>query len=122
MSYLALNHGAKGLLFYAWSDAYSFKGKQWASGFEFNPILRAAFPKILAELHAMGGKYLEGEVKQLPSPKDAPKLDIASVKWKRGTTVIAVNPTGKVIQTQLNIDGGMIKETFEPYEVKRIPL
>ncbi len=121
MSYLALNHGAKGLLFYAWSDAYPFQGKQWASGFEFNPILRAAFPKILLELRTMGGRYLEGEVKQLPSPKDAPKLDIASIKWKGGATVVAVNPTGKEIQTQLHIGGGMIQETFGPYEVKRIP-
>jgi len=122
MSYLALNHGAKGLLFYAWSDAYLYQGKQWGSGFEFNPILRAAFPKLLAELRTISRGYMEGEVKQLPSPKDAPKLDIAFVKWKGGATVIAVNPTGNVIQTQLKIGGKMIKEIFEPYGVRRIPL
>jgi hypothetical protein len=117
MSYLALNHGAKGILYYAWSDTYQFDGKIWPSGFAYDTTLMQAFPKLLSELRVMGMKYVMGDVKRLPAPLDAPTLDMVTIRYRGETTLVAVNPTAKELDTSLKIGGNVLKHHFDPFEV-----
>jgi len=64
MAYLALNNGAKGLLFYAWGDVYRTEQGEWASGFKFNEQLQSFFRKFNTELAKMGLHYLLGKVRR----------------------------------------------------------
>jgi hypothetical protein len=118
MSYLVLNHGAKGILFYAWGDCYQFDGKPWPSGYAFDDTLKQAFPPLLAELRDMGMRYVTGDVKPLPAPADAPALDMVTVRCEGKTALVAVNPTSKELDATIVVRGEAVKQRFGAFEVK----
>jgi len=120
MSFLALNHGAKGLLYYAWGDAYAFEGQQWPSGFQFDEALRQGLPAVLAELQAVGPLYLLGEVTPVPAPAEAPAIDAVSIAREGATTVVAVNPTSRELRGTVIVDGREVALDLGPFEVRVI--
>jgi hypothetical protein len=118
MSYLALNHGAKGILFYAWGDAYQTEKSIWESGFKFNPQLMEYFPILLRELARMGMEYVLGEVERVSSQFVSPStLDVVIVKYKGKEKVIAINPLGEEVEGKIKLSGGEIAHHFKPFEV-----
>jgi hypothetical protein len=118
MSYLALNHGAKGILFYAWGDAYQTEKGIWESGFKFNPQLMEYFPILLRELERIGMEYVLGEVERVSSQFVTPStLDVAIVKYKGKEKVIAINPLGEEVEGKIKLPGGEIAHHFKPFEV-----
>ncbi len=96
MSYLALNQGAKGVLFYAWGD--------WESGFKFNPQLMAYFPHLLKELKEIGEEYLLGEVRRVSSQSLEPSfLDVVVITYKGKRKLVAINPTSQQVEGRIRI-------------------
>lgn len=110
MSYLALNHGAKGILFYAWGDV--------KSGFKFNPRLIAYFPQLLKELREMGEEYLLGEVKRIPSQLLEPSsLDVVVITYKGREKLIAINPLHQEVDGKIKVKDKELSHCFLPFEV-----
>ena len=109
MAYIALNHGAKGLLFYAAHDVYQLDGKPWPSGFQFDKSLMDALPKLLLELSKTGPAYVMGNVIAERAPKNAAELDVVRIEHNGQITRIIVNPTSRPLKyNDINI---------EPFEV-----
>ena len=118
MSYLALNHGAKGILFYAWGDVYQTEKGIWESGFKFNPQLMDYFPKLLKELKDVGMEYILGEVEKVSAPFVSPStLDVVIVKYKGKVKVIAINPLGEEVDGKIKLTSHEITHPFKPFEV-----
>jgi len=118
MSYLALNHGAKGILFYAWGDAYQTEKGIWESGFKFDPQLMEYFPILLRELESIGMEYVLGEVERVSSRFVSPStLDVVIVKYKGKEKVIAINPLGEEVEGKIKLPSGEIAHNFKPFEV-----
>jgi hypothetical protein len=110
MAYLALNHGAKGLLFYACDDTYSLDGKSWPSGFRYDNALMQSFPALLTELAKIGPAYVTGTITRIPAPQDAADLDIVKIENHDEKFRIIVNPTNRILKfADVNI---------KPFEVK----
>ncbi|MGB9608732.1 MAG: hypothetical protein ACPL7E_09360, partial [bacterium] len=123
MSYLALNHGAKGLLFYAWGDAYPTESGVWESGFKFNSELMEYFPKLLKELKEIGIEYVLGDVERIPATSVYPGfLDVVLIKYKGKKRIIAINPTSKEVEGRLELPKGEVKHLFKPFEVFTLQL
>jgi hypothetical protein len=97
MTYLALQGGATGLLWYAWADNYSA-----ALGFEWDnasaAALRHAFPGLNAELAELMPVYTYGRRTMLNTGSEviAVMLDLDSKQW-----VVAVNPTARTLSARL---------------------
>lgn len=118
MSYLALNHGAKGLLFYAWGDTYQTQNGIWESGFKFDSKLMEYFPTLLGELKEMGEWYLLGEVKRISSQSLEPSfIDVALIEYKGRRRLVAINPTNEVIDGRIKIGSEEVFHRFLPFEV-----
>lgn len=118
MSYLALNHGAKGLLFYAWGDTYQTQNGIWESGFKFNSKLMEYIPTLLGELKEMGEWYLLGEVKRISSQSLEPSfIDVALIEYKGRRRLVAINPTNEVIDGRIKIGSEEVFHRFLPFEV-----
>lgn len=118
MSFLALNHGAKGLLFYAWGDTYQTQNGVWESGFKFNSKLMEFFPTLLGELKEMGEWYLLGEVKRISSQSLEPSfIDVTLIEYKGRRRLVAINPTNEVIEGKIKIGNEEIFHRFLPFEV-----
>ncbi|MCX7599425.1 MAG: hypothetical protein N2512_11270 [Armatimonadetes bacterium] len=119
MAYLALNNGAKGLLFYAWGDMYETETGQWPSGFAYSQELRQAFKQLNAELSQMGLRYVEGRLHRdgiTVSPPDSP-IDAAWVEEPGRKTLVCVNPTKETLQVALTWPAGEVIRAFAPFEV-----
>ena len=117
MAFLALNHGARGLMFYAWGDQYDDKGQPWPSGFAFQPTLREQLPGLLAELTRLGPKYLTGEILPLTGAEQPAALDIVRLRAEGKDTVVAVNATSKELDAAVQVGGGTVAHHFAPFEV-----
>lgn len=123
MSYLALNHGAKGLLFYAWGDVYQTENGSWESGFKFNPQLMDYFPKLLKELREMGEWYSLGEVRKVSSQSLEPSfLDVVVVNYRGKKRLVAINPTSERVEGRIKIGDSELSHQFLPFEVFIQPL
>lgn len=115
MTYLALNNGAKGVLFYAWGDTYD----DWVSGFAFSEELKNFFRGFLKELQKVGMHYAMGEIRRDSikiEPADAP-LDAVFVKDRNKEMVVIVNPTSKPVRAKVKSPLGEWREDFSPFEV-----
>ena len=117
MSFLALNHGARGLMFYAWGDQYDDKGQPWPSGFAFEATLRGQLPALLAELARLGPRYLTGEVLPLTGGTQPAALDIVRIRVEGKDTVVAVNATSKPLDAAVQVGGSTVAHHFAPFEV-----
>jgi hypothetical protein len=115
MSYLALNHGAKSLLYYAWSDAYPLNGQSWPSGMVFDAALMRDMPGLLAELKSTGLAYLLGKVTPVAIPGSA--LDAVRITRGAKAVVVAVNPTSKAMDASIPVGGKSVAHHFGPFEV-----
>ncbi|MBC7328129.1 hypothetical protein H5T87_08450 [bacterium] len=116
MSYLALNHGARGILFYAWGDVYQTEIGIWESGFKFEPKLMDYFPRLLKELKEIGIEYLLGSVERISSVEPS-ELDAVVVTYKGKRKLVVVNPTSKELSGRINVSGNQIVHFFAPFEV-----
>lgn len=115
MTYLALNNGAKGVLFYAWGDAYD----DWVSGFAFSEELKSFFRGFLKELQEVGIHYALGEIRRESiriEPADAP-LDAVFIRDRDKEMVVIVNPTSKPIRAKVKSPLGEGEKDFSPFEV-----
>ncbi len=117
MSYLALNHGAKGLLYYCWADQYDLNGKPWPSGMKYDEALVKGMPGLLAELCAIGPEYLLGDVTKVGATGPAAALDIVRIRRAGRTTVIAVNPTSSIVEASVPVGDKTVAHRFAPFEV-----
>jgi len=116
MSYLALNHGAKGLFFYAWGDVYQTESGIWESGFKFNPQLMVYFPQLLKELGKIGEEYLLGEMRRIPPQSLEPSsLDAVVIAYEGQEKLVAINPTSEEVDGRIGIEE--ISHHFLPFEV-----
>lgn len=106
MAYLALNHGATGLLFYAGDDVYG----DFKSGFEHDPTLMTFLPTLMAELREMGPRYTYGSVVRLDSGSE---IDLVRIDHD-GITLVAVNPTARTLEGNVPGIGTM---TLAPHAV-----
>ncbi|MBC7289280.1 MAG: hypothetical protein H5T86_14820, partial [Armatimonadetes bacterium] len=116
MAYLALNNGAKGLLFYAWGDEYRTDAGPWPSGFAFSPELQEAFARLNAELAVVGLYYVSGELHRdqiTVEPADVP-LDVAWISGPQGRTLVVVNPTANPVKSLVHSPAGRIEKEFAP--------
>jgi hypothetical protein len=119
MAYLALNNGAKGLLFYAWGDVYRTEQGEWVSGFKFNEQLQSFFRKFNAELAKMGLHYLLGKVRRdviKIEPATAP-LDAVWIEHGKAKFVVVVNPTPKPVRATISTPLRRFEREFAPLEV-----
>ncbi|MGE5483080.1 MAG: hypothetical protein ACM3VX_09305, partial [Bacteroidota bacterium] len=102
MSYLALNQGAKGLIFYAYGDSVD----GWGSGFKFNQELMDFFPKLNRELAEMGPRYLSDRACGATwASTDADGLDVRLIGSNGEFYVIAVNCVDRDITTDIWLGG-----------------
>ena len=119
MAYLALNNGAKGLLFYAWGDVYQTEQGEWVSGFKFNEQLQTFFRKFNAELAEMGLHYLLGKVRRDAvkfEPADV-TLDAVWIEHGKAKFVVIVNPTSKPVRAAISTPLKRFEKEFAPFEV-----
>jgi hypothetical protein len=119
MAYLALNNGAKGLLFYAWGDVYRTERGEWVSGFKFNEQLQSFFRKFNAELAKIGLHYLLGKVRRdviKIEPANAP-LDAVWIEHGKAKFVVVVNPTPKPVRATISTPLRRFEREFAPLEV-----
>ena len=107
MAYLALNHGATGLWFYARDDVYG----SFQSGFAYSPTLMSYLPQLLSELRGMGERYTYGAVTRLNSGSE---VDMVSIAYQGVTTVVAINPTGRTLSGNVP---GLGSRGFAPLSV-----
>ena len=119
MAYLALNNGAKGLLFYAWGDVYRTEQGEWVSGFKFSEQLQRFFQNFNNELAEMGLHYLSGKVR-----KDAVKiepadtaLDAVWIEHGKAKFLVVVNPTSKPVRATISTPLNRFEKEFAPFEV-----
>ncbi|MBE3577967.1 MAG: hypothetical protein IMX00_09805 [Limnochordales bacterium] len=102
MSYLALNHGAKGLIFYGYGD--SLDG--WGSGFKFNKELMDFFPRLNRELAEMGPRYLLDSAYGFAwASTEADGIDVRLIGSDGQFFVVAVNCTNREITADIQLDG-----------------
>jgi len=119
MAYLALNNGAKGLLFYAWGDVYHTEQGEWVSGFKYSDSLLQFFPQFNRELEEIGVYYLRGVVRKDTvrfEPSDV-GLDAAHVVHGKTEAVVVVNPTPKPVRASISAPGIRFQKEFSPFEV-----
>ncbi|MDW8105484.1 MAG: hypothetical protein RMK92_10775, partial [Armatimonadota bacterium] len=119
MAYLALNHGAKGLLFYAWGDVYPTERGEWESGFKFNQTLQRFFPQFNRELERIGMHYVLGRVRRdliRVEPQEAP-LDAVWIERGNTRMAVIVNHSSQQVQAKVLLPVGARERTFEPFEV-----
>jgi len=102
MSYLALNHGAKGLIFYAYGDSVD----GWGSGFRFNQELMDFFPMLNRELAEMGPRYLSDRSYGAAwASTDADGLDVRLIGSNGEFYVIAVNCVDRNLTAYIRLGG-----------------
>ena len=95
MSFLALNHGATGLLFYAFGDAYTDQeGRVRGSGFAYNAELFASYRELNPVLADLGPKYVTG-LRPATSIAHGPDVDCALVVSGGQRLLIIVNPVAQ---------------------------
>lgn len=119
MAYLALNNGAKGLLFYAWGDVYQTDDGPWHSGFKYSSELRNAFGRLNAELGEMGMRYVRGHLRRDSInlvPQDCP-VDAAWIEEAGRKTLVCINPTKETVQAFLSSPAGVVNRVLAPFEV-----
>jgi hypothetical protein len=119
MAYLALNNGAKGVLFYAWGDVYHTEQGEWVSGFKYSDSLLQFFPQFNRELEEIGVYYLRGVVRKDTvrfEPSDV-GLDAAHVVHGKTEAVVVVNPTPKPVRASISAPGIRFQKEFSPFEV-----
>ena len=110
MAYLALNHGATGILVYAYADDH-----QGIKGFKFNPALAAAVGALASELRAVLPAYTHGEV--TPLPAEGP-VDAVRIAYAGTLRVVAVNQSGRPAPVGLP---GLGRRVLAPLEVVIAP-
>lgn len=81
MTFLALNNGAAGLLFYAWND----NAKE-------NPTLVAALPGIVRDVLSLAPAYREGKIERI---SEAGELDAVTLRSQDTEVQVVVNPTAR---------------------------
>lgn len=92
MSFLALNHGATGLLFYAYGDAYTDQdGRVRESGFAYNKALFDSFRDLNRVLAELGPKYVTG-LRAVGNIASGPDIDGALVVSGDQRLLVVVNP------------------------------
>jgi len=119
MAYLALNNGAKGLLFYAWGDVYRTEKGEWVSGFKYNAELQAFFKEFNRELAEIGLHYALGQIRRDAvqiEPKEAP-LDAVWLEHGDVKMAVIVNPTSQSVRAVVTSPVGRIEREFKPFEV-----
>ncbi|MCS7223074.1 MAG: hypothetical protein NZ959_00745 [Armatimonadetes bacterium] len=119
MAYLALNSGAKGLLFYAWGDVYHTPQGDWLSGFKFSDELRAFFRRFTAELSQIGLHYALGKIRKDVVKIDPPQAPLNAVWVEREPVRMAVivNPTSQLIRAAVQTPIGSLQKQWSPFEV-----
>lgn len=113
MSYLALNGGAKGLLYYAWGGSYFSDNTWWRSGIRYNESLQKQFPKLLSELKKIGRWYLLGKKKRI----EHDSLSVVVLELSGAKKVILVNPTSQEVEAKISLPEKSIERKFLPFEV-----
>lgn len=119
MAYLALNNGAKALLFYAWGDAYQTDTGPWPSGFKYSAELRDVFGRLNAELADMGMRYVRGRLHRDGinlAPQDCP-VDAAWIEEAGRKTLVCINPSKETLHASVASPAGGVSRTFAPFEV-----
>lgn len=122
MSFLALNNGAKGLLFYAWGDLYETEKGAWVSGFKYSKDLQEFFRAFNAELREIGLLYALGKVVRdriRITPQDSP-VDAVWIESPRARMGVVVNPTSRPLRVTLTTPIGKFETDLAPFEVKFI--
>lgn len=119
MVYLALNHGAKGLLFYAWDDAYQTPQGLWVSGFKYSDELQTFFRQFNGEWARIGLHYALGQIRREAiriEPPDAP-LDAVWLVHGNVRMAIIVNPTSHSVRANLTTPAGRVDKELAAFEV-----
>lgn len=112
MAYEALNHGATGILFYAYNDHW-----QGAQGFAADPTLMGYLPSLVGEIKQVLPKYTYGSV----TPTDSgSEIDAVSIDYNGERTIVAVNPTGRTLTGTIPC-AGLIKLDPISVHVARCP-
>ena len=103
MSFLALNHGGTGLLFYAWGDAYTDEaGKTRGSGFAYNKALYDSYLDLNPVLADLGPKYVTGLEKAV-GLVTGQAVDAAIVHNGGERLLIVVNPLSEARTATVNL-------------------
>ncbi|MFA6715088.1 MAG: beta-galactosidase [Victivallaceae bacterium] len=133
MTYLALNHGVKGLIYFAHNRLATLSNSK-----RLTPQLWDSMKALNAETKEMALPYLAGkDLKGVNTPVKA--LDIAVKQYGKSIFVIAVNTLPKTFDAVVNIsavvgkkqnkaavkfesreisvDNGILKDSFQPYGV-----
>lgn len=119
MAYLALNNGAKGLLFYAWGDTYQTPQGLWVSGFKYSNELQTFFWRLNRELAEIGLHYALGQIQRdviRIEPSDVP---LNAVWLVHGDVKIAiiVNPTSRPVRAVVTTPISQVDKEFAAFEV-----
>ncbi len=120
MAYLALNNGAKGLLFYAWDDVYHTDRGDWFSGFKYNDELIRFFQKFNRELAQMGLHYMLGRRRPgaiTIQPGGTP-LKAVWLEHSQLQMAVIVNPTSRTVRARVRSPFESDEMEFKPLEVK----
>ncbi|MCS7264424.1 MAG: hypothetical protein NZ805_06295 [Armatimonadetes bacterium] len=120
MAYLALNNGAKGLLFYAWGDIYRDERGEWVSGFKYSKELQKFFRQFNRELAEIGLHYALGQIRRdviKIEPKDAP-LDAVWLEHGDVKMAVVVNTSSSIVKANIITPNAKFEHEFKPFEVK----
>ena len=111
LAYLALVHGAQGLLWYS-LDISGYSGAQDYRLTRDAPDLWAAMPRLNLQLKWLAPMLLDGTREALPSVGG---IELARWKYAGGTYVIAVNPSerGAVMPLPAFAPGAHVQVLFE---------
>ncbi|MCS7193141.1 MAG: beta-galactosidase, partial [Armatimonadetes bacterium] len=120
MAYLALNNGAKGLLFYAWGDIHRDERGEWVSGFKYSEELQKFFQQFNRELTEIGLHYALGQIRRdviKIEPKDAP-LDAVWLEHSNVKMAVIVNTSSSIVNASIITPNAKFEHNFKPFEVK----
>ncbi len=119
MTYLALNNGAKGVLFYAWGDLYRTEEGEWESGFKYSEELQKFFKEFNRELSEIGLHYALGQIRRdgiTVEPKEVP-LDAVWLVHDNVKMAVIVNPTSRPVRAVVTTPIGRVDKEFVAFEV-----
>ncbi len=114
MSFLALNHGGTGLLYYAWGDAYmDQEGKSRGSGFQYNKALYDSYLDLDPVLADLGPKYVIG-LETAAGIVTGADVDAAIVHNGAERLLVVVNPMSDARTATVKASGLKPYTAFSP--------
>ena len=101
MTFLAMNNGADGLLFYAWND-----------NTKENPGLVAALPGIIRDVVSLAPAYREGRIER---GVEAGELDAVTLRLRDTEVHVVVNPAARALADPRPVSQ---RRQIQPFEVR----